>query len=216
MAFNFSEQNIFFIVFFVLVILVAGVCIDILRLLRKERKERREAPRQTDFQPQPYSANEISLRVSERFKKQLEESVEEEIKKNVGNLKNDFQRTSEEIIKNYQSQFKDGGQEIQKIVSEISQQAAEEIKKVSGVLSEELAQKFGGIYQLTKGTLNNKVAETEKEIENYKKERLKEIDRKIYQLLAKVAKKTIGKAIDLSDHEKLVIEALEKAKKEIF
>jgi ribosomal protein S17E len=211
-----SEQNIFFIIFFVLVILVAGVCIDILRLLRKERKERKETVPQTNLQPQPYSTKEISLRVSEKFKKQLEELVEEEIKKNAGSLKNDFQRTSEEIIKNYQDQFKDGGQEIQKIISEISRQAAEEVKKTSETLSEELAQKFGEIYQLAKGTLNNKVTEAEKEIEDYKKERFKEIDRRVYQILGKVAKETIGKTIDLSDHEKLVMEALEKAKKEIF
>jgi len=84
------------------------------------------------------------------------------------------------------------------------------------VLSDELAQKFGGIYQSAKGTLNNKVAETEKEIDSYKRQRFEEINRKMYQLLAKVAKETIGKAIDLSDHEKLVMESLEKAKKEIF
>ena len=213
MFFNLTEQNIFLIIFLFLTALVTVVCIDILRLFRKER---REASRRTNLQAQPYSTNGISLRISETFKKKLEESVEEEIEKNIGNLKDDFQRTSEEIIKNYQNQFKDGGQEIQKVISEISQQAAEETKKVSGTLSNELVQKFGEIYQLTKGTLNNKVAETEKEIESYKKERLNEIDRRIYQLLGEVAKKTIGKTVDLSDHEKLVMEALEKAKKEFF
>ena len=213
MAFNLTEQNIFFIIFFILAILIVGVCIDIFRLLRKERKE---VSRRTNLQPQPYSVNGLSLRISESFKKQLEESVEEEIKKNIGKLKDDFQRTSDEIIKNYQNQFKDGGEEIQKIISEISQQAAEENKKISEALSGEFTQKFDEIYQSAKGTLKNKVTETEKEIENYKKERFKELDRKIYQALGEVAKRTIGKAIDLSDHEKLVMEALEKAKKEIF
>lgn len=213
MAFNLSGQNIFFIVFFILAILVAGISIDILRLFRKERKE---LSRQANLQAQQNPTNGISLRVSEAFKRQLEESVKEEIKKNIGNLKNDFQRTSEEIIKNYQSQFKGGDQEVQKVISEISRQVTEEIKKVSRTLSGELTQKFDEIYQSTKGALSNKVAETEKEIENYKKQRFKEIDREIYQLIREVAKKTVGKSIDLSDHEKLVMEALEKAKKEIF
>lgn len=213
MIFNLTEQNIFLIIFFILATLIVGICIDILRILRKEK---RGASRSTNLQPQPYSTNELFLRASESFKKQLEESVKEEIKKNIGNLKNDFQKTSEEIIKNYQGQFENGNQEIQKVISELSRQATEEAKKASGALSKELAQKFSEIFQSTEKTLNNKVAETEKEIEGYKKERFEEIDRKIYQLLGEVAKKTIGKTIDLSDHEKLVIEALEKAKKEIF
>jgi len=213
MVFNLTEQNIFFIIFFILAVLIIGVCISILRILRKEK---RGAFRSTKLQPQPYSANELFLRASESFKKQLEELVKEEIRKNIGNLKNDFQKTSEEIIKNYQSQFESGNQEIQKVISELSRQATEEAKKVSGALSEKLTQKFSEIYQSVEKTLNNKVAGTEKEIESYKKERFEAIDRKIYQLLGEVAKKTIGKTIDLSNHEKLVIEALEKAKKEIF
>lgn len=91
-----------------------------------------------------------------------------------------------------------------------------EVKKESAELLKDIAQKFNQIYQSTSETLNKKVVETEMEIKNYKKEELKEIDRKIYQMIGEVAKKTIGKTIDLSAHEKLVIEVLEKAKKENF
>jgi len=254
-----DANDLFFIIFFILAALIAWVCLDIFRLLRKEKKE---------FSlPKDFAKNELFLRISEDFKKQLEELVGKEVQKNIEEFKNAFQKTSEEIIKTYQGQFESGNQEIQKVFAEFSQQIPKEIsnlskftleaqnkiseegknkiselnqatekelakiqetnlkthdllinetKKVSEALSNELSQKFTQIYQLTRETLNKKVVETEGEIENYKKERLKEIDQKIYQMLGEVAKKTIGKTIDLSDHEKLVTEILEKAKKEIF
>lgn len=91
-----------------------------------------------------------------------------------------------------------------------------EIKKQSEIFSRELSQKISQIYQLSGERLREKIQKTEEEIENYKKEEFKKMDREIYRLIGEVAKKTIGKAIDLSDHERLVMEALEKAKKEIF
>jgi F0F1-type ATP synthase membrane subunit b/b' len=84
------------------------------------------------------------------------------------------------------------------------------------VLINEVAQEFIKIYQTAKETLNQKMAQTEQDIENYKRERLKELDKKIYQTIGEIAKEIIGKTIDLSTHEKLVIRALEKAKREIF
>ena len=179
------------------------------------------------------------------LQKQLEKLIEKEIEKNIGEFKNEFQKTSEEIIKSYKSQFESGNQEIQRVLSEFSQQITKETSNLSkftldtqNKISEEAKNKIlelnqaaekefikiqetnlkvsTQISQSIRETLTKKVQETEKEIDNYKKERFEEIDRKIYQMLGEVAKKTLGKAIDLSTHEKLVIEALEKAKKEIF
>jgi len=47
-----------------------------------------------------------------------------------------------------------------------------------------------------------------------KRKGLEEIDRGVYRTIVDVSKKIIGKAIDISTHEKLVMDALEKAKKE--
>jgi len=237
MIFNLTEQDIFFIIFFILAAVIVWTCLDIVKLLRRERRE---------LSPSKYYAqNELFLRISEDFKKQLEELVGKEIQKNIGEFKNEFQKTSEEIIKGYQSQFASGNQEIQRVLSEFYQQIAKGISNLSkftldaqNKISEEAKNKIlelnqaaekefikiqevnlkvsTQISQSIREALTKKVQETEKEIGNYQKERFKEIDQKIYQMLGEVAKKTIGKAIDLSAHEKLVMEALEKAKKEIF
>jgi len=53
-----------------------------------------------------------------------------------------------------------------------------------------------------------------KEVENYRKEELQKIDSGIYELLEKVSKLVLGKALSLDEHEDLIEKSLEKAKKE--
>ncbi len=43
---------------------------------------------------------------------------------------------------------------------------------------------------------------------------LKKAEEEIYKILETVSKLTLGKSIPLGDHEQLIIEALEKAKKD--
>ena len=54
----------------------------------------------------------------------------------------------------------------------------------------------------------------QKEIQNYTETALKKIDQEIYELLEKVSKLVLGKALSLSEHEDLIQKSLEKAKKE--
>ncbi len=261
-----TSENIFFIIFFILVALVVGLSISIFRLLGKEKKE---ASGQKEFAKEGFI-----LTIPQDFTKQLEKLIGEEIQKNIGDFKNLFQKTSEEIIKIYQDQLENEKQKVQMVISQFSQQLSEESEKIkeqsrvfnqkleeemlqltkfllqnkkkifqetknkiselsqaakkelskiqelnlrtSNELSKDFANKLGEIYRSINEIINKKVIKVEEEIKNYKKEKLKEIDGDIYKMLGEVAKKTIGKTIDLSDHEKLVMEALEKAKKEIF
>ncbi len=121
---------------------------------------------------------------------------------------------------------------IQNNIKELNKKAEEEISKIEEVnlnarnsiideagkefeaLAKELDNKFSQIYQSTQEILDVKVKKAEEEIENYKKERLKTIEKEIYQIVKEVAKETIGVTIDLSTHEKLLTEALRKAEKE--
>jgi hypothetical protein len=54
----------------------------------------------------------------------------------------------------------------------------------------------------------------EKEIENYKLERFKTMDKAINVIIQKVSEKALNKSIPPEDHNNLIIESLEKAKKE--
>jgi hypothetical protein len=54
----------------------------------------------------------------------------------------------------------------------------------------------------------------EKEIEDYKQGRLKMVDKAVNVIIQKVSQKALNKTIPLEDHKNLIMESLEKAKKE--
>jgi vacuolar-type H+-ATPase subunit H len=56
--------------------------------------------------------------------------------------------------------------------------------------------------------------EVEKELARYKQARIEQIDKTVLAITQKAAQDILNKAIPLSEHQQLVIDALEKAKKE--
>ena len=214
------NTQIFFIILLGFGILVIMAIIlfglDIYYLAKKSKKEKEEK-------------DIISLKFSEGFLSELEKMINQETKKTISGIS---QKISDEVTKSYEKQIAVFSQEAENKIanwdevtkkeilkfsnacSQAEDSILQEIKRGTNELSEGLVEKIDGIYQVAKTFINQKIAQTEKNIEDYKKEKLKEIDQKIYQIIEDVAKKTIGKAIDLSTHEELVIQSLEKAKKE--
>ena len=62
--------------------------------------------------------------------------------------------------------------------------------------------------------INEEYEKVKADLEQYRKEKLDLIDASINQIILKVVQDVLGEAIPLSKHEELVIEALEKAKRE--
>lgn len=60
------------------------------------------------------------------------------------------------------------------------------------------------------------VDRVEKELEEYKKNQLERIDQQIHQIIFAASREIIGRTISLSEHEGLVNQALERAKKDHF
>ncbi|HVZ11500.1 MAG TPA: hypothetical protein VG965_00555 [Patescibacteria group bacterium] len=54
----------------------------------------------------------------------------------------------------------------------------------------------------------------QKELEDYKKARYQEVDKTIARIVQKVSLEVLNKSISVTDHENLLVESLEKAKKE--
>lgn len=139
---------------------------------------------------------------SEKFAKQLD-FLTEEAKKEV--LK------SKELI---QSVYQDLLSENKKNLEKISQSFLSETKEKIKSISEKLEKESLKTLTETKQNFEKKLIDLERDLEKIKKEKLEEIEKNIYKILSDVAKKTLGKAIDLTTHEELVMEALKKAKKE--
>ncbi len=171
----------------------------------------------------------LSLKFSEKFLPELEKLISQEIKIAISEIN---QKITDEAIEYYKKQLANFSQEAENKMADWDQITKKEILKFSstcsqaedlilqetksktGELGRSLDEKIDLICQSATESINQKIVQTEKNIEDYKKEKIKEMDQKIYQTIGEVAKKTIGKAIDISGHEQLVMEALEKAKKE--
>lgn len=65
-------------------------------------------------------------------------------------------------------------------------------------------------------TVMNSFKKAQEEIDNYKKEKEKKIDEGALKLIAQLSKRVLGKDISLEEHEKMVVKALEEAKKQGF
>jgi exonuclease VII large subunit len=167
--------------------------------LEKATKEFRETIKTTFFQ------------LISSYQKEIEK-IAETILIFTPEFKNNLKEKTNEIYTILEKETKKSFLEIEKESRQILQVLLKETKEKIKKLEEEI----GIISQETRKSFIEKRNEIEILLENYKKEKIKEIDERIFQLLVDITKKVLGKAIDLSTHEELVIKALEKAKKENF
>jgi hypothetical protein len=80
---------------------------------------------------------------------------------------------------------------------------------------ENIAKEFGAdLEKQIKDFRKTLLPALEKELEDYKQERIKTADKAINVIVQKVSQKALNKSIPIEDHNDLVMESLEKAKKE--
>ena len=186
--------------------------------------------------------NLILLKISEEFKKETEILIRNQVEKSYRELvasifpeiKNSILINAEKFGKQLNllaegaekdiSRFRELSQSIyqelinenKKSIERVSQSFLLESKGKMDSLSARLEREASQVFKDVKIDVDEKIKEAEKIIEERKKEKIKEIENNIYRILNDVAKKTLGKTLDFSTHEELVMKALEKAKKENF
>jgi F0F1-type ATP synthase membrane subunit b/b' len=173
----------------------------------------------------------ISLKFPEEVLNQIAQDIKKETKntvfetnKKLFNLLISFYE--KEIIRftedwnNIMVKFKNSAEkelpEIEKIKSEIQERILKEIEKEIKKLSESISKKTEQIYQSAAQSVNEEVIQAQEYIKNYKEKKIKEINKKVYQIINDISKEIIGKSISMREHEDLVIRALEDAKKELI
>lgn len=154
------------------------------------------------------------LAETEVFKEDIEKNLrsvfEKAVDKNVRKLESqaeslsgDFEKMFKDIRSRYLEQTKD-------LLDTLQVSGKKGIDEIGTVVKEET---LGFQFDLDK-KLAEEIAKVSQEVEAYKAEQLKTINESMSKIIAKVSQEVLGKTIPLSDHEDLVIEALEKAKKE--
>lgn len=143
---------------------------------------------------------------SERFKEDLARVSSVQIKE-FEKATIDFTNTYSQILQDLKTKnievFQNVSKDIETNAMEEIKNFKESMQKLTTLSQKEVREKIDSDYEIAK-----------KEIESYKKAELQKIDSGIYELLEKIAKIVLGKALSLSEHEDLIEKSLEKAKKE--
>lgn len=88
--------------------------------------------------------------------------------------------------------------------------------KQSADLAEFVKEQQKGIIAETQTLVANNIVKIEKELEEYKKNQFERIETEINSIVAATASKVLGRMVSLTEHEDLVRQALERAKKDKF
>lgn len=107
---------------------------------------------------------------------------------------------SEDFRLKFQSTITQGSNQIlQNISNDISQQVQSEMKSFAQALNK---------------NIEVLVDKTQKELDEYKKQEIARLESKIFKIVEDTTKKSISKSLTKTEHEKLIMDALEEAKKQ--
>lgn len=144
------------------------------------------------------------------FLKKVEENLERVGEEGVRELKVD----SEGFDQKYKDLFEG-------MKAEYLKHANNTLTSVEKITDEELEDFRKSLRSETVGSqeiINKKVSEefekVNQEIQEYKKNQIGNIDKEISTLVAKISKEVLGKTLTPSEHEKIIIDSLENAKKD--
>jgi len=125
-----------------------------------------------------------------------------------------FEKASADFLEAYKRELESLKQKnidiVKNVSKDIEEHTVKEVEDFDNILQKETfsAQKIVG------DKIEKEYSSAQKDAENYKNEMLRKAEDEIYKILQNVSKLTLGKSIPLADHEQLIIEALEKAKKD--
>ena len=141
------------------------------------------------------------------------------------NFKAEISHVSSSQIKEFQKTTSDFSKVYSQILQELKMKNVEIFQNVSKDIETNTMKEIGNFRESMQKLTVSAQKEVEekinadselskKEIENYKKEQIEKFDTQIYGMLEKISKLVLGKTLSLSDHENLIQQSLEKAKKE--
>jgi len=160
------------------------------------------------------ASSQKNLRVSESLQEEMAGVMRQGLSQNLSETKQMMQNSMNDIVDAYQKQFNLLANEVQASAMFAHNELLESTKGMIDSFGASMKTELEGLRTSAAERISQSIVDAEKGTKDYQELKIKEIDTKIYQLIAEVAKKTLGRSIDISAHEELVMEALEKAKKE--
>jgi hypothetical protein len=149
------------------------------------------------------------------YNEETKHVFEDQLKAARDNQFAEYEATSKEFLESYQKALEEiKSQQVEKLhtVSEdIEKVAHSQVADFGKVIEEETfdAQK------IVEQKIEEEYQKLKTELESYKKTEYAKIDENIYKILRFVSEKALGKGLSFEDSERLVVEALEEAKREM-
>jgi Fe2+ transport system protein B len=142
----------------------------------------------------------------------FKESLEEVISKN-GVM---IESTSNNLIKYYQDTITTLTLNYNQNSEKLMQVLNEELRKKVADLAALNAKQLEESKNLVTDEVKKEVVAIQGQVDKYTKEKFAEVDKKVYEIISETAKNTVGKVINIVDHQQLVMNALDAAKKDKF
>jgi F0F1-type ATP synthase membrane subunit b/b' len=143
------------------------------------------------------SANEEKFLASDKhFREHLSKKIEELAESTIAQITSDSAERVERGVGKFIQELNDLSEAKSREIAAYVQKAEQEQVKESQFF------------------VANMLTKAEKEVEEYKKNKISKVDEQIREIVISAAREVIGRAISLSEHEDLVNKALEKAKKD--
>ena len=148
----------------------------------------------------------------QNLENQFKQLLQELISKN----KEVIQTTSDNLVKYYQDTVTtmtlNYNQNTEKLMQLLDQELKVRIEKLDQTTITHIEESRKEV----NAQIRKDLEDLNKQLDKYSKERFKQLDEKIYEIVSETAKNSVGKVINLVDHQELVMSALEQAKKDKF
>ncbi len=185
--------------------------------LEEKRWHELEEKAQKDYQQILETANKKAAEIisqATKIKNETEVNFNNSITTMLENQKKQMESSSSTLSRNHlQEMNRLNDQSIQiltNVYKDIELAARTDLEKYRELIN---AQTFEA-EKIAQQRIKEEYIKLEKEIQERKTQRLHELDENIYRILSLISKDIIGKSLSFSDHEELVLKALDDAKKE--
>ena len=215
-----TDQTVLYIIILVaiaLVLLLIGVVLAYLRIVKryldlKEGKIEEVDPRIIIKQEQ-----EKSQRILEDAQFQAHQVITKAqafLATNESVLSKELEITTQDYAKKYEGNLEIVQKNIIKILENIPEDSKKMLLAEISNIKKSLAEEIGKAATEAKAAVTEAYKKAEDEVVIYKNERLRQADESIIFILKQVARKVLAKEISQDEHEKLVLKALEEAKRQ--
>lgn len=214
------DQGLIYIVvliFTVLVIFLIGIVIAYIRSIKRHASIKEGGEKYPD-------PKALLLRAHAKSQKIIEEATEranqiisstEDLKKNdLGQIQKEIEKAQKENYEIYKSSVYKIQDESMKLLQNVPEYIKALLSKEILSVKDDLVAEIKVAHENAKEIITQAYKKADDEVEVYKKVRMEALDKTTINIVQRISRKVLNKEIEAADHEKLVMKALEEAKRQ--